>query len=83
MSMTKSIWTPGHDWLCRLLRQIREDAGLTQEVVAERLQKPQSFVSKYEAGDRRLDIVELRGVCRVLGVSLSEVVERFEKGLSK
>lgn len=81
--MTKSIWTPGHEWLCRLLRQIREESGLTQEVVADRLGKPQSFVSKYESGDRRLDMVELREVCRALGSSLSDVVERFEKGLSK
>lgn len=81
--MKKSIWTPDHDWLRQLLRGIREEAGITQVEVAERLKRPQSFVSKYEAGDRRLDLPELRDVCNALGVSLLEVVERFEKGPGK
>lgn len=81
--MQKSIWTPGHEWLCKLLREIREECKLTQVEVAEKLCRPQSFVSKYESGDRRLDLAELRDVCRALGVSLTEVVERFEKGFPK
>lgn len=40
-------------------------------------------MSKYESGDRRLDLAELRDVCKALGVSLAEVVERFEKGFPK
>lgn len=81
--MKKSIWTPNHEWLCALLRKTREEAGLTQENVAERLGKPQSFVSKYESGDRRLDLVELNEVCRAIGLPLSQLIDRFEKGLSK
>jgi transcriptional regulator with XRE-family HTH domain len=64
-----------------LLRQVRMEAGLTQEGVAERLGRPQSFVSKYETGERRLDVLELREVCRVLGVPLGEFVRRLETGL--
>lgn len=41
------------------LRQAREKSGLTQDEVAEELRKPQSFVSKVENGDRRIDPVEL------------------------
>ena len=65
-----------------LLRQARIDAGLTQQEVARVLERPQSFVSKYESGERRLDVLELREVCRVLGLSLSEFVLRLERGLS-
>jgi transcriptional regulator with XRE-family HTH domain len=49
--------------------------------MAAALSKPQSFVSKIESGERLLDLVELREVCRALGVSLAAFVERFEDGL--
>lgn len=62
-----------------LLRELRETAALRQEDVARELSVPQSFVSKYESGERQLDIVELRKVCKVLNVSLREFVNRFEK----
>lgn len=62
-----------------LLRQIRTDAGFTQAELAERLGVPQSFVSKYESGERRLDILELKEVCQALGSSLLDFVRRLEK----
>lgn len=74
----RSIHSPAHRRLTELLRQAREESGLTQQQVAERLGRPQSFVSKYEAGERRLDLVELGEICVVLGVSLSEFARRFE-----
>lgn len=61
-----------------LLRQLRENAGLRQQDVADRLGEPQSFVSKYESGERRLDLVELSAVCEVLGIKLSEFVAQLE-----
>lgn len=61
-----------------LVRQMRLDAGLRQEDLAEKLGEPQSFVSRYESGERRLDVLELRQICRVLGVSLSEFVRRLD-----
>jgi len=51
---------------------------LNQTELAGRLGKPQSFVSKYEAGERRLDDVELEQVCAALGLSLGEFVKRYE-----
>jgi transcriptional regulator with XRE-family HTH domain len=70
------------DKLCALFRRVRTEAGLTQTELAERLERPQSFVAKYEAGERRLDILELREVCRALGVSMTEFVTRLERSLS-
>ena len=63
--------------LLGLLRQIRLDAGLRQTDVAKRLGKPQSFVSNYESGERRLDLLELQSFCEVLGVGLDDFVRRF------
>ncbi len=65
-----------------LLRSIRHEARLRQSDVAERLGRPQSFVSKYESGERRLDLIELRQVCIALDTSLEEFVRRFEQLLS-
>ena len=62
-----------------LLRQLRVDTGLRQADLAERLRQPQSFVSKYESGERRLDILELRDVCQALGLPLHEFVRRLEE----
>jgi transcriptional regulator with XRE-family HTH domain len=45
------------------------------------LGQPQSFVSKYESGERRLDVLELRQVCAVVGVSLADFVRRLERAL--
>ena len=64
--------------MLELLRQARLDAGLKQVEVAERMGKPQSFVSNYESGERRLDLLELQSLCEVLGVQLSAFVKRFE-----
>ena len=66
--------------LQRVLREARTEAGLTQEEVAVRLGFPQSFVSKYETGERRLNLGELRDICEVLGVSLLDVVRKIETG---
>lgn len=61
-----------------LLRQCRIEAGLDQNSLAQKLNKPQSFVSKYETGERRLDIIELRLICKYLGMTLIEFAERLE-----
>ena len=64
--------------LAQLLVSLRHEAGLRQVDLAQRLRKPQSFVSKYESGERRLDLVELYSICQVLKVPLSELVKRFQ-----
>lgn len=77
--MEKSIFSPEQNRLQRLLRQIRRGAGLRQEDLADRLGKPQSFVSKYETGERRLDLIELGEICGAVGITLVELVRRFEE----
>ena len=67
----------------QLLRDARKHAGLTQEDVAERLGKTQSFISKCERGERRLDIVNVREICKAIGISLPEFVAVFEETLSE
>jgi transcriptional regulator with XRE-family HTH domain len=54
----------------RLFEQ-RKRMGVTQAQLSALLGKPQSFVSKYETGERRLDAIELLDVARALGVTLS------------
>lgn len=76
--MDKAIYSAEQQALSRLLREHRERAGLRQVDVADRLGLPQSFVSKYESGERRLDLIELRQVCLAIGVSLIEFVTTFE-----
>lgn len=74
----KNIHSPEQKKLCVLLRRIREEREVTQLELAERLEVPQSFVSKIETGERRLDVLELRHVCRELGIPLRAFVERLE-----
>ena len=69
--------------LLSLLRQLRLEAGLRQVDMAQRLGKPQAFVSYYESGARRLDLLELRQICGVLGLSLVKFVQKFENQLQR
>jgi len=81
--MEKTIYTQEYDAVRRLLREAREQAGLTQTDLAEKLGQSQSFVSKAERGDRRLDIVQVRTICQVLGFTLADFVERLERALAE
>jgi transcriptional regulator with XRE-family HTH domain len=76
--MDKTIHSPEHARLIALLRELRLAAGLNQSDLAERLRVSQTWVSKYENGERRLDLVQLRRVCEVLGTTTAEVVRQWE-----
>lgn len=78
-----TLGTREHKILLKLLKKIRIEAGLRQVDLAKKLKVPQSMISKYEVGERRIDLLELREICAVLGVSLVEVVEQLENLLSK
>lgn len=79
--MEKSIYSEHQERLQELLRLARVDAGLRQVDLAHRVGQPQSFVSKYESGERRLDLLELRQICEAVGMSLGEFVRRFEESI--
>lgn len=65
-----------------LLVAAREEAGLTQVNIAERLGKPQSFVSKYERGERRLDFTEFVELADLLGIDIADFVNRYQSAIS-
>lgn len=65
-----------------LLKEIRRDRNLTQVELAAVLEQSQSFVSKYESGERTLNILEVRSVCRGLGVSFLDFCARLEKRIA-
>lgn len=77
--MAKTLHSPEQDALVALLREAREKAGLRQVDLANRLGQPQSLISKIESGERRVDLVELRGICAALGVDLVKFVRRFDQ----
>jgi len=75
--MRDTLRSPRQIVLRTELRALRERQRLTQAEVARRLQKPQSFVSKYEKGERRLSVIEFIDVVRALGGEPAAVLRRF------
>lgn len=81
--MDKSIYTGNYTLFLQHLCQARRNAGMTQEEVGIRLGKTQSFVSKYERGERRLDIIEVNEICEVIGISLTSFVADLSEAFVK
>lgn len=75
----KSLRSTEHRALCGLLVAARRKAGLNQAEVAERLGKPQSFVAKYEGGERRLDVVEFLAVSAAIGADPRRILRDLMK----
>jgi transcriptional regulator with XRE-family HTH domain len=76
--MARSRSSPRYERLLALLTQLRTNAGLTQADVAKHLRRPQSFVSKYENGERRLDLIELIEIADLLNFDLMDVVQELK-----
>lgn len=79
--MTKAIYRPEYESFLQLLKHLRIESGLTQAQCSAALGRPQSFMSDVERGIRRLDIVQLRDLCAVLGTSLPDFAELYELDL--
>ena len=75
--MRDTLRSPRQIVLRTQLRNLRKRQGLTQAEVAKRLRKQQSFVSKYESGERRLSVIEFIDVVRALGGEPAAVLRRF------
>lgn len=75
--MAKSTHNPDYRLFLALLRAAREGAGVSQVELARRLGNTQTFVSKCERGERRLDVVELVEFAEALGISPTHLLEEF------
>ena len=76
----RSVYTARYKDFLKRLRKARLAAGLTQAQVAASMGKPQSFVSKCEAGERRLDLVEVQEFARLYRRPLSYFLPRRAAG---
>ena len=74
--MPRSLFSREYKRFCGLLLAERKTARLTQADVAARLRKPQSFVSKYEQGERRLDVIEFLHIARAIGFDPHMLLDR-------
>lgn len=77
--LEKTLASREYRLLVQLLRTARKSRGVTQVELAKRLQEVQSFVSSCEAGQRRLDMVEVWRWCQALGVSFTELATAFDE----
>jgi transcriptional regulator with XRE-family HTH domain len=75
--MAKTLRSSEQLVFLELLRAARKGAGLTQQALAEKLRRPQSFVAKYENGERRIDVVEFVALARALDVSPVALLRRY------
>lgn len=81
--MEKTIFSKEYALFLKLLREARRQSGLTQEELAKRLGQTQSFVSKCERGERRIDVIELRHFCAAIGISLPNFLDQVTKELEE
>ncbi len=77
----KSVHTSEQLGFCELMQQARKKAGLTQHDLAKRLGRPQSFVAKYEGGERRLDVIEFIAIARAIGSDPVRLFKTLAAGL--
>jgi transcriptional regulator with XRE-family HTH domain len=76
----KSVHSTDQAVFCGLMIKARKAAGLTQHALARRLKKPQSFVAKYEGGERRLDVIEFVAISRAIGADPVKILRALVKG---
>ena len=82
-AMEKSIYSARYNVFLKILKEARERAGLTQVQLARKIGETQTFVSKCERGERRIDVIELRTFCWAFGLSLKQFVGVLEKAIGK
>ena len=65
--MSKSLYSKVYKEIIDRLKGARIKAGLSQQAVADKLEKPQSYISKIESGERRLDVAEMKKLAKIYG----------------
>ena len=78
-NLQKSVHSAGQLAFCELLIEARKRAGLTQHELAKRLKKPQSFIAKYEGGERRVDVVEFVSICRAIAADPVRLLKKLSE----
>lgn len=81
--MKKSLNTRESRLVLEMLYQLRISEGLRQSDLAKKLKVPQSLISKIESGERRIDIIELRGILAALNTNLVEFTVELEKRINE
>jgi ribosome-binding protein aMBF1 (putative translation factor) len=80
LSVTRSAFSRKYARLREILAAARRDRGYTQASLAQQLRRPQSFVSKFERGERRLDVVEFLEIAAALGLDAPRVLREIDRG---
>ena len=80
--MPNSLHSPDYQVFRTMLVNARVASGLTQVQIAERLNKPQSYISKYERGERRLDFPEFIELADILGIDVAAFVDDYRSALA-
>lgn len=81
--MAKSLFTREYREFAELLREKRLEAGLTQVELAERSAFPQSYISKFERGELRVDVVQLDKLCRAMNVDLADFAKAYRERIDR
>jgi len=81
--MPNSLHSHHYQIFRHLLVTAREKSGLTQIAIADRLGKPQSFISKYERGERRIDFAEFMELADILNIDITDFVSSYQSTISK
>jgi transcriptional regulator with XRE-family HTH domain len=81
--ISKSLRSTEHSVFRSIMIDTRKKAGLTQQKLAKSLRKPQSFVAKYEGGERRIDVVEFLEIVRAMNADPVLVLRALIRGTTK
>lgn len=81
-ALLTSLFTDEYRLAIGFLVEARRAARLTQQELASRLGRPQSFVSKYERHERRLDVVEYIHVARCIGADVAQAISKIERDIA-
>ena len=79
--ISKSVYTREYEIFLRLLRQARQNAGINQREVAERMHESTLFVSRCERGERRMDPIELLSYCQAIEQPATEFMRQLEEAV--